>query len=636
MIGTVTRYGIEWAPLHQLMGCQPQALRPVPEKIQQDWYDYHIERLMLAVPKERRPKGFVSFLHHAKRMSNFLWGNPEGQFYFEFNPNAEEMINRFDEFKWLGIAGCKNSGKSETIAWLCLMFFLISPADSKVLVGSKTIETALGKIWASIDLGWRSACNFFGGEHMMPGEMVSSKAYIRSKGAGRKSGIEVIPGESSSVKKSAEKLQGYKAAGWGGRLMFATDETATMAHAIITTAISNLTGNAGFKGVGGFNPEDEHDPARPLALPYDEETGKESFSLVTVEDIGWRTKLGWCCHFDGTKSPNVIAGRDSNGKYPWRGLYTRENLKDDSEFYTDKSAQYWKMVRGFWPPTGSDHNIYSSQEIRIYNGEERAVWMDVPIPIAGCDPAFTHDGDRAMAAFGLLGTVEHNGKRIKALEVGDLMELAEDVEKEVPKPLQVARAFRDECIRRKIQPSATGYDSTGGGASWGVLLDVEWGAGSLPVCFGGSPSDLPVPALVTATNAEGDTVSAKDMYVNKVSEIWHVGKHFLRSGQLFGLTSKVIAEMVARAFKSVGGKVEVEKKKDMKKRTQKSPDIADSMFVMLHVARERFGFVPAEKSAPLPKKEKPYGDEFPLPNIVPKNQGWGKVIAKFHSLSNYS
>ena len=635
MINRITRYGIKWPHLHELRRLDPRALSQVPESVQQAWYDYEIERTVLACPEDDKPPGYVSFLYHSQKMSNLLWGDPTGLFYFEFNPNAVEIIERFSEHKWLGIAGCKNSGKSETIAWLCLIFFLIDPDNSKVLVGSKTIETALGKIWASIDLGWRQASAFFGGEHMMPGEMVASKAYIRSRTMGRKSGIEVIPGESSSVKKSAQKLQGYKAAGDAGRLMFATDETATMSNAIINTAISNLTGNAGFKGVGGFNPEDEHDPARPLAIPYDEATGKEDFGLVDVESTGWRTRLGWCIHFDGTKSPNVIEGRMPNGKYRWRGLYTRENLKEDTDFYTEKSAQYWKMVRGFWSPTGSDDRIYSSQEIRLYGGEERAVWMDIPIPIAACDPAFAHDGDRAMFASGLLGTVEHNGKRIKALEVGEVFELAEDVEKGIPKPLQVATAFKEACQQRKVEIQGAAYDSTGGGAAWGALLQTVWGAGSLPVCFGGSPSDLPVPTTSSGMKEDGESVMASDMYVNKVSEIWHVGKHFLRAGQLMGLASQVIGELIARSYKSVAGKVVVESKKDMKKRTQKSPDAADAVLILLALARERFHFTAAEKSAPIPKKPKPYGDEFPLPGIMPKSGSWKQAISRFSRLSNY-
>lgn len=630
------RYGIRWKPLHELMGVPAQVLMAMPqgmeakdwELIKSRWYTYHIERNMLLMDSMgRRPKQFITFRHHASIMSGLLWGNPDGLWHFEFNPNACDIIDRFYEHKWLGIAGCKSSSKTESIVWLSLMYYLIDPQNSKVLVGSKTIDTALGKIWASIDLAWRQASVFFGGESMMPGVMVLSKAYIYDKVMHRKCGLEVIPGEQSSIKKSAEKLQGYKGAGWKGRLMFATDETATMSHAIINTAVANLTGNANFKGVGGFNPSDEYDASRPLAEPVD------GFSSVTVNDSQWKTKLGWCLHFDGEKSPNVIAGRDANGKYPWRGLYTRENLKEDTDFYIEKSAAYWQMVRGYWAPTGSDDCIYSAPEIRSYDAQSHAVFLNNPIKVAACDPAFKHDGDQAYACAGLLGLVAGNhGKSIQCLQVTELQPLAEEADKGQSKDEQVAEAFREFCVSRGIPQSNTAFDGTGGGGPWGTILRLKWGAGSLEVSFGGAPSDLPLPETDILSDKErqqnNQTVrTAQDRYSNKVSEIWHVGKSFIRSGQWKGLPDELVSEMILRKYKDSGGTVKVESKKEMKKRIGRSPDKSDAAMVLVHLCRERFSLVPSEKINPTPKKRKTLADEFS--SLAYKPSGLRSLMKRF-------
>lgn len=624
---SITRYGCEWPPLTEILGIKAEVLRQLPEEYAAALYDYHIERLCLYYASiGRKVPGYQGLHCHGRIMSRFMWGDPAGMWYFEFNPNAEEIIQKFEEYRWLGVAGCKNSSKTESIVWLCLMFYLIDPENTKVLVGSKTLETAKGKIWASIELGWRQGSVFFGGEGNMPGELVSSQALIRSKAMGRKAGIEVIPGESSSIKKSAEKLQGYKAGGWDGRLMFATDETATMSHAIINTAISNLTGNKGFKGIGGFNPEDEHDPSRPLAEPVG------GFDSITVEDEGWETKLGYCLHFDGLKSPNVVAGKNAKGEYPWRGIYTRENLKEDTEFYVEKSAQFWKMVRGFWSPTGAPDAIYSDPEIRSYKGHETVVnWAASPTPVAGLDPAFKHGGDRAVVYFGLCGRSAETG--LKTLLLTEYVVLAESVDKDMSKDEQVAREFIKECNKRGVSRWNAAFDETGGGAPFGTLIRFLWGSDVLAVKFGGAASELVISSTEKVKEKDKDQefriITARDRYSNKVSELWHMGKPLLRAGQLKGLRPELAAEMVIRTYKESGGKIEVESKKKMKERTQKSPDIADSAFVCLFLCRERLGLESAEKAAKV-LKPKPSRGEWDFSKLIPKaHQGMGLVAKKF-------
>jgi hypothetical protein len=97
--------------------------------------------------------------------------------------------------------------------------------------------------------------------------------------------------------------------------------------------------------------------------------------------------------------------------------------------------------------------------------------------------------------------------------------------------------------------------------------------------------------------ATADGKLASEIYKNRVSEIWYSGKDFMRYGQIKGLAKSTARELKARMFESVKGadgfKIIVESKPDMKLRLTFSPDEGDAAFILLDLAREKHGFVPA-------------------------------------------
>jgi hypothetical protein len=127
-----------------------------------------------------------------------------------------------------------------------------------------------------------------------------------------------------------------------------------------------------------------------------------------------------------------------------------------------------------------------------------------------------------------------------------------------------------------------------GAASFASLLKMVWGDGFLEVNFAEAASDTAI--------SDTDSNLASDDYYNKRSELWYSGKPLLRSGQLKGIGPDLASEMSTCMYRVIGGKTFVEKKEDMKKRTGFSPDIAESAWVCLAVARERFGLVSNERS----------------------------------------
>ena len=107
------------------------------------------------------------------------------------------------------------------------------------------------------------------------------------------------------------------------------------------------------------------------------------------------------------------------------------------------------------------------------------------------------------------------------------------------------------------------------------------------VTFGGKASDKRVSMNSQLTGAE--------LYTNRVSELWFVGKELLRTQQIYGVAADLAKEMCARNYDMTKGtgtlRVKIESKPEFKARFGRSPDLADAAFLALDCARQRLGLV---------------------------------------------
>ena len=71
-----------------------------------------------------------------------------------------------------------------------------------------------------------------------------------------------------------------------------------------------------------------------------------------------------------------------------------------------------------------------------------------------------------------------------------------------------------------------------------------------------------------------------------MAQLWCQPKPLVREGQVLGIPREVVMELCQRKFsdKQTSGKVYIEKKDDMKKRTGQSPDLADAFCILIEVA----------------------------------------------------
>lgn len=610
--GGLEKYGKVWPPLPHLICMDkglPKEARPaiaqfVAQTLQNTpwlvpyWQEFYIEKLLLN-PKgspgwyPHKPEGYLGWKGHFMAMASILFGREDCLRKFTWNPNAVAILDKYEEYNFLGVAGSASSGKSEVGAVIGILEWLIDPFNTKVFFTSTTLNDSRGRIWGVVEEYWKELIKFFVTERNLPGKLVSSQGVIRAVEKGRPNslaGLALIAGDKSQEKDSTTKI-GFKAP----RVRLIADELPLLSEGLYNAAKGNLFSNPDFKMMGIGNPASYYDPFGIFTEP------KEGWNSIDENSFGWETKLGYCIRFDGTKGPNVIAGRTI-----WKGLLTLEKVTDYIRTLGENSAEFWRMVRGFWSPTGLSNSIHSEQEIIAHGANKPSVSVvQVLGKLSFLDVAFTQGGDRCVACFGRVieEQVFDESNRAtgthKALEFTEAVDLMLKVDakhetKDVSE--QLSELYLQACEARGVPLEYRGLDATGGGIPFASLLNIKMGRGFVQVSFAGNASDKPI--------SNTDRRTGEERFTNRVSELWWVFKEYIRGNQIRGLEPTSIKELCARNYVFKGEKIQVETKRDMKKRIAYSPDFADGCVGLLEVARLKFSFVTSEKSAPVPKKSK--------------------------------
>ncbi len=510
-----------------------------------------------------REKGGLGAYQHFKNIVSALWNKNTKE--FTWHPWAEKMLEESLVNKYLGVLGCGSSGKTDFYAVWALVNWICDPLATKVLVTSTSLKESRKRIWGSVTEYYNAVD--------IGGKLVDSMGILKSikadgSVASDKLGIELIPGEKKKEKEAIGKLIGMKQS----KLILIADELPELSEAILTAFYSNLSLNkdAQLIGIGNFN--SMYDPLGVFARP------KFGYGSISPDDEEWETERGKCIKFDGTKSPNVLLGQDV-----WP-IYSNKHLAEHKKL-GENSAMFWRMCKSHPCPEGEQHTIYSEAELTRGKVHDAAVFQGDTIKIAFLDPGFTNDGDRSMLQFGRMGRCTDGLTR---LEFTKFVQLFEDVNiKDEPRSFQIVRQFKDLCEKEGVNFFNAGYDKTGAGIAFGDVVDAVWSPHVLGVQFGGSASDLRI--------SMSDEKVASEAYSRRVSELWYVGLEFVRSDQIRGLPTEVVKELTARHYitkKSDGNtRIEVEPKKDMKKRLGHSPDHGDAICGVIAIARERHNFL---------------------------------------------
>tara|TARA_B100000131_G_scaffold323266_1_gene381179 strand:+ start:3128 stop:4921 length:1794 start_codon:yes stop_codon:yes gene_type:complete len=484
------------------------------------------------------------------------------------HPWAEEMIRAVIRNKYVSIGGAASSGKSHTMAAWGIISWLSAPRDTLVLLTSTTLREARKRIWGSV-ISMLSAID---GAPIKIRDSIGNAAYINEQGnLVERAGLSLIAAEKSKTREAVGKFIGIKQK----RCIVVADELSELSEAILQAGLTNLSKNPSFQMIGMSNPNSRFDAFGVWSEP---KHGWESVDTNTDEK--WDTKWGGqYLRFDAEKSPNVLAGETI---YPW--LPTISKLDEDKALLGQESRGYMRMVRAVFFDSDETEGIYNEAEIARSGAMSSVDWEGTPTNIAGLDPAFTNGGDRTILYTGRVG---YNKSGQYVCELGEALHLNDDAtNSSVPRTYQIVRQVKEACEKRKIQAQDVAVDATGAGAPFCDVLAGEWSDQFLRVSFGGKASDRRVSA--------NSKMVGQELYVNRVSELWFVGKEFVRTKQLFGISNELAQEITGRFYDMVKGatlRMKIESKPDYKSRFGRSPDLADAAFLCIDLARQRHGLV---------------------------------------------
>lgn len=503
------------------------------------------------------------------------------------------------EERMLTLTGSASSGKTAAMVLYGLISYIADAENTIIFVLTTTVKDAEQRIWKE----YTQRFNELKAGGLKGFKMVNREHYIgmedSTKGAGKGTSIQLVAAGDKDRDNALQKLQGVKAS--KGKIIVQTDE-AQDCSASVFAAFSNLKNNPSFEAQITGNAANRFDAHGMACEPID------GWDSITENDKEWPIKIegivGNCLHLDGFDSPNF----DDRNDVTWEedGTPNFDNyditIKDRYSFIKrteivmsdllDKGIRdpaFWRQCRGFWAPSDvEDDTIYPTADLARYKALKREVqWLYPPTPGLGVDPA-KGGQDRFIVVHGMYGMAKVAGEDrafpvVFCNEVFDLK--IEGATDESSQSRNMVLRVKEIADRLGIPPENVAVDASSLDAIGDHFRDI-WSRKILFVDFNGTPSDM----LFDRDSPK----TCKEMFDRKVSELWFIGRLFMRKMQLAGITLTMAKEMSKRKYeKKAGGKIRVETKEEMKKNTNGvSPDESEGFFLLLNLFRERFGAIP--------------------------------------------
>lgn len=490
---------------------------------------------------------------------------------------------------WTGSAA---AGKTHCAALIALGYWMMDPAHTIVVLTSTSKEMLRRRVWNMIRQHYDSAMDLTTGERLqLPGHVIESKTAIQNTVADAKHAIFAIAVAHGETAKAVTAIRGMHAR----RMMLIVDEANWVPEAVMHV-ISNwrkgcdelhilIIGNAGLHAdVHGRSCEPLHGWTSVSA-----ETG--SWQTKGVDE--WQLPSGMCYHFDGFRSPNVLAKETK-----WPFLYQYEDyLNAISKAEYQRTSNYWSYDRGFWIGEGAADLVFTEAMMARCKVRETLPLISQPIPVAFLDPAF--GGDECVFQLGDIAQVD-GGKTVLTYRDETILNPFSDTTKD--SEYNIAQQTIQLCKQHGIAPSFLGTDSAGTGRGVASIIAAEWSPAVLRMNQAERPDDLRATWSDKPERQEFDRAATAN---------WFYLQALVMNQQVKGLKNETILQLCKRTFEGAGRYSKLETKENFKKRMGgKSPDRADAAVGLAWVAKQHGLTIDGVFSIPNEQETAPIEDAF--------------------------
>lgn len=471
---------------------------------------------------------------------------------------------------WVGPGA---AGKTNNAGVFAFHYWLADPENTSIALTSTSKQKMRQRVWPLIQECWRNAKVAMEALGHCDPHMLNSTMELQAVKGDSKHAIFGQAVEQGEIGPAVERLKGVHCP----RIMLVIDEAPGTPEAIFQTIPNMAKGCQELIVVSiGNGPLTHFDCFSRVCKPVQgwKSVGVESEQWDTASVPEFQLPRGVCLHFDGKKSPNVLAGRTI---YPF--LYSWEDWQRASrDPMIQRTAGFFSQDRGFWPPEGFLRTVLTEELIEQGGARGQIVFQGPTTPIGSIDTGF--GGDACVLRFGRMGRLG-NGKFAVQIDerivIPILVDATDESGKKLPAEYQIAAFVKSEAEQRKVKPHCFGVEATGTGRGAAAVLMQEWGE-IVWVESGGKPSEMPA--------SEEDARPSNQVYDRRITELWFSVQAFVKGAQLGGLTEDDCTQFCARQYDFVSKKYILEKKEDLKPRLGRSPDDADSVAVMVEVARQ--------------------------------------------------
>lgn len=515
---------------------------------------------------------------HLRNAIDLIWNEPRRRYaaerkmayderkndVFIWNSWSELILETLCENPWsLNIWGPNASSKTTTVAVYLLCAWFAAPTNTIVVVTSTSLPGLKKRIWKEI-------LKFHRLSQAGLGNVNASDLAIRFEKGSDESGIfGVATGQDEGdIDKACNKIIGFH----NTHAYVCVDEMQATNEAIVKAGLSLEAGTSRYQIIGPGNPDTELDSLGRMSEPVG------GYDSITPEHDRWETKTGICIHLDGLESPRVKEGDEF---YP--GLLTQKDIDSAIKQYGEDSPEFWRTRRGFIAPQGVTKTVLSPAIIKKFRAKDKAIWVSGFTMGAGLDPAF-EGGDRCMLRFAKCGemfdpTYPDEPSKV-GVELNELVQIKTVASSPEPIHYQIVRMVKDLCEQHDppVSPEHFALDSTGEGGGLASIFQREWSPAITLVEFGGRASELPV--------SEHNRKPSHQEYLYRVTELWYTFRTMVQNGLIRGLDNATAIEFCQRIYVMRGNLKMLESKTDMKTRTRKSPDLADSTVVTVEMFRQ--------------------------------------------------